>query len=272
MAPLIAALVALAPAAAAADLTDAVPGHPGVTAFDLAKLVVGGHGAYGVIAEAHLRLRALPRADRTAVWRGSAAWVARAAAAALAAGAAPAALEAVAPELGEALGWGPAAAGRWSLAARSLGSPAAVDEELDSVAAAAGARPERLETGEDAWSRWRAAVGTWPVVLRIGADPGHWAEALALAGRHLGDAVGASVTVPRGTVRVGAACCGAGAARALRAEAARRRWPVTLERADAETRNAVGIWGELPPAVAALAKALKATFDPGGCLAAPLWA
>jgi hypothetical protein len=37
---LIAALAALAPAASAADLTDPVPGHPGVTAFDLAKLVV----------------------------------------------------------------------------------------------------------------------------------------------------------------------------------------------------------------------------------------
>jgi hypothetical protein len=33
-------LAALANAASAADLTDAVPGHPGVTAFDLAKLVV----------------------------------------------------------------------------------------------------------------------------------------------------------------------------------------------------------------------------------------
>ncbi|OYV68555.1 MAG: hypothetical protein B7Z72_08110, partial [Gemmatimonadetes bacterium 21-71-4] len=30
-----------------------------VAGFDLAKVVVGGHGAYGVIAEAHLRLRAL---------------------------------------------------------------------------------------------------------------------------------------------------------------------------------------------------------------------
>lgn len=37
---LTACLAALGPAAVAADLTDAVPGHPGVTAFDIAKLVV----------------------------------------------------------------------------------------------------------------------------------------------------------------------------------------------------------------------------------------
>ncbi len=243
-----------------------------VAGFDLAKVVVGGHGAYGVIAEAHLRLRALPRADRTAVWRGSAAWVARVAAAALAAGAAPAALEALDPALGEALGWGPAAAGRWTLAARSLGSAAAVDEELDSIATAAAARPELLASGDGLWVAWRRSVGAWPAVLRIGADPSGWADAVALARGHVPGGLGASATVPRGSVRIGATGLSAEAVRAFRAEAARRRWPVTLERADAATRAAVGVWGELPPTAAALARGLKATFDPGGCLAAPLWA
>jgi glycolate dehydrogenase FAD-binding subunit len=242
-----------------------------VAGFDLAKLVVGGHGAYGIIAEAHLRLRALPRADRTAIWRGTAAWVARTAATALGAGAAPAALEAVSPELSAALGWGSGADGRWTLAARALGSPAGVDEELALIARAAGARSEPQSAGGTPWNAWRVAVGRWPVVLRIGADPGAWADAVALAARHL-DLIGASATVPRGTVRVGAARCDADAARALRAEAAARGWPVTLERADAATRRAVGVWGALPPSISTLAQALRSTFDPGACLATPLGA
>lgn len=241
-----------------------------VAGFDLAKLVIGGHGAFGVIAEAHLRLRARPRCDRTAVWRGTAEWVARAAAAAQAAGAAPAALEAVGPAPGAALGWGPAGDGRWALAARAVGAPAAVEEELALVARAAGARAERLEEGAGPWDSWRGAVGAWPVVLRIGAEPAAWPDAVALARRHLGDLGGATATVPRGTVRVGVARCGPDAVRALRAAAAQRRWPVTLERADAATRAAVGIWGALPPDVAPLAAALQATFDPAGALRAPL--
>ncbi len=240
-----------------------------VAGFDLAKLVVGGHGAYGVIAEAHLRLRALPRADRTAIWRGSAAWVARAAASALAAGAAPAALEAVSPELTAALGWGSEADGRWTLAARALGSPAAVDEELALVARAAGDRSEPPVAGDAHWNAWRVAVGRWPVVFRLGADPGAWPDAVALAQRHL-ELIGVSATVPRGTVRVGTARCSAEAGQALRAEAAQHRWPVTLERADAATRRAVGVWGELPPPVSNLARALRSTFDAGGCLGSPL--
>jgi hypothetical protein len=58
---LIACLVALAPAASAADLTDPAPGHPGVTMFDLAKLVVtdlanGPDGATGhkLVAFSHI--------------------------------------------------------------------------------------------------------------------------------------------------------------------------------------------------------------------------
>ena len=241
-----------------------------VAGFDLAKLVIGGHGAFGVIAEAHLRLRAIPAADRTVGWSGSAEWAARAAAAVLGSGAAPAALEVVSPELSAALG-----AGReWMLAARSMGGPAAVDEELSLVERAAAGRPAGggiAADGDAPWAAWRRAVGDWPVLLRIGADPAAWAEALALARRHLGDALGASVTVPRGTVRVGAARCGADAVRELRDAAAARGWPVTLERADAATRAAAGIWGALPEGAERLARELRARFDPNGTLAAPLF-
>src|SRR4029077_6662012 len=42
-----------------------------VAGYDLTKLHVGGFGAFGIVTEAHLRLRALPRADVTLVSRGS---------------------------------------------------------------------------------------------------------------------------------------------------------------------------------------------------------
>jgi len=237
-----------------------------VAGFDLAKLVIGGHGGFGLIAEAHLRLRALPPADRTSAWRGSAEWAARAAAAALAAGATPAALEVVSPELAASLGWGDG----WVLAARALGSAAGVAEELEAVARAAGDGRGVTTDGDAAWLEWRQAVGGWPVVLHIGSDPASWSDAVLIAQRHLGTLLGVSVTVPRGTVRVGIEALDPGVARRLRGDAATRGWPVTLERADAPTRAAVGVWGALPPAAERITRALKALFDPPGCLAAPL--
>src|SRR6476646_12255125 len=42
-----------------------------VAGYDLTKLQVGGFGGFGIVAEAHLRLRALPRADVTLITRGS---------------------------------------------------------------------------------------------------------------------------------------------------------------------------------------------------------
>ncbi len=240
-----------------------------VAGFDVAKLVIGSYGALGVIAEAHLRLRARPRTDRSQIWTGSRSWAARASAAALAAGATPAALEVISPELAAQLGWG---TGGWVLAARAVGAEAGVVEELDTIARAAGARSIFTGEGDEPWTWWRNAVGGWPAVLRIGADPQGWVEAVALAERHLGRLLGASVTVPRGTVRVGAEHCSGEAVRRLRAEAAARRWPVTVERADAATRAAAGLWGALPPIAERLTRRLKATFDPPGILATPLFA
>ena len=241
-----------------------------VAGFDVAKLVTGGHGALGVIAEAHLRLRARPHADLSAIWTGSRAWAARASAAALAAGATPAAFEVLSPDLAAQMGGG--TGDGWGLAARAVGADAAVAEQLDLIARAAGSRALSGAEGDGPWTQWRGAVGRWPVLLRIGAEPGDWDGAIALAERHLGRLVGASVTVPRGTVRVGVEHGSSEAIGRLRAAAAERRWPVTLERADAATRAAVGVWGALPPAVERLARDLKATFDPAGILAAPLLA
>ena len=239
-----------------------------VAGFDLAKLVIGGHGAFGIIAEAHLRLRARPRADRTDVWCGSAAWAERASVAALARAASPAALEVLSPGLSARLGFGDG----WSLAARAVGPGPGVAEELEGIARAAGSPALRSLDGDAPWTSWRVEVGRWPVVLRLGAEPRTWMRAVELAERHLGPPLAASATVPRGTVRFGAERCSADAMARLRADAARHGWPVILERADPATRTAAGVWGALPPAVERITRALQATFDPPGILAAPLLA
>jgi glycolate oxidase FAD binding subunit len=238
-----------------------------VAGFDVAKAVLGGHGAYGVIVEAHLRLHALPAADRTVAWTGSLREVAAAAALALGSGAAPAALEAVSPSLAGALLGGEG----WALVARDLGGTAAVEEELAVVARAAGTllRPLSASLDRPVWDRWREAVGGWTVVLRIGADPAAWTDAVALAGEHLGTPLGVSATVPRGTVRAGFARATAGAVAALRAAAAHRGWPVILERAGAALREEAGVTGALPPGARRLAEEVRSAFDPGGVFAVP---
>ena len=236
-----------------------------VAGFDLAKAVIGAHGGFGAIVEVHLRLRARAQADRTAAWTGPREAVAAAGARLMAAGALPAAFEVLHPALAAALGLGP----QWALLVRALGTPAAVDEELAAAHDAARALVVAAPAAE-AWTAWRAAVGAWPAVLRIGADPTAWTDACALAAHHLGTVAGASVTVPRGTVRVGAPGVTPAALRALREAAARRRWPVTLERADAATRAACGLWGGLDPGVERLTRALRQTFDPNGVFAVPL--
>jgi glycolate oxidase FAD binding subunit len=240
-----------------------------VAGFDLAKVVIGGFGGMGCIAAVHLRLRALPPADATRAWAGSAARVRDAAARIMAAGGVPAALEALSPALAGRLGL-PA---QWTLLARALGAEAAVADEL--AAAAAAAEPagcEALPAASDAWPAWGPAVGAARVLVRIGADPATWHEAVALAEEHLGRLELVSATVPRGTVRAGAADATLGQMAALRDAAARRGWPVTLERAPAALRTAAGVWGTMSPTALRVARGLRATFDPDGVFEAPLWA
>ena len=239
-----------------------------VAGFDVAKTVLGGHGAYGAIVEAHLRLHAHPAADETRAWSGSLREVASAAARALAAGAAPAALEVVSPPLAHAL----LGTDGWALLARDLGGRAAVEGELAAVAAAAETALRRVATVGGAWEGWRAEVGGWPVLLRVGADPAAWPDAAALLEEHLGPPLGVSVTVPRGTTRAGFASAGAGGVAALRVAAARRLWPVVLERSPAGLRAEAGVWGSLAPGTRRLAEAVRRVLDPNDVFAVPVLA
>ena len=233
-----------------------------VAGFDLAKLVVGGHGAFGMIAEAHLRLRARPEADATRLWLGDRRAVASAAARLMHAGATPAAFEVMGPGILEQAG------PRWTLAVRAMGTGVGATEELEESAAVAGTGLTEVFATEP-WAAWADAVGAWATRVRIGADPSRWAEAVDLAAAR--GATGFSVTVPRGTVRARFGAGAGTAIRALRADAAARGWPVTLEHADDATLRDAGIWGAMPDGSLRLAKQLRAALGPPGTETIPLW-
>ncbi len=246
-----------------------------VAGFDLAKVVVGGHGGFGVITEVHLRLRARAQSDLTRVWTGSLTAIAAATARLLRADTAVHAFESLSPPLAASLGLGEG----WALALRAIGTARAAQEELDAAARVVTDAHDCREIPTTPytlhptpWEVWRSVVGSWPVILRVGADPAAWPDAVALGAEHLGDLLGTSVTVPRGTVRLGAGGVTSASVRALRERAARRGWPVTLERADAATRAAVGVWGAMPPGPRRLTETLRAIYDPNGVFAVPLFA
>jgi glycolate oxidase FAD binding subunit len=239
-----------------------------VAGFDVAKAVLGGYGAYGAIVEAHLRLHALPAADHTRARAGALRDVALSAARVFARGAAPAALEALSPPLAHVL----LGSDGWALLARDLGGAASIGEELSDVsnATATALRSVAVPPGATVWDRWREVVGGWPVLVRIGADPAAWPDAVGLAEEHLGTPLGVSVTVPRGTVRAGYGAATAGAIAALRVDAARRGWPVVLERAGAALRAEAGVFGALAPGTRRLAEAVRRALDPNGVFSVPV--
>ena len=234
-----------------------------VAGFDLAKLIVGGRGAFGRLREVHLRLRAVPQADRTLGWAGSRQQIAAATTRLMMGSAMLASCEVLSPGLAHSSG-----AGRgWTLLARAMGTAAGLDEELHATASALDGCAA-VTVPPDAWSRWQGAVCAWPAVARIGADPAAWSDAVDLATE--AGAGDASVTVPRGTVRVSLGAGSAEAVRRLRAACARRGWPVTLERADARTLAEAGTWGGMNDGTLRLAATLRKALDPGGTPA--LWA
>lgn len=233
-----------------------------VAGFDLAKLVVGGHGAFGVVEEAHLRLRARPEADATRLWLGGQDDIAIVAARLMHAGCLPAAFEVVSPSAG-------LVAGGWGLLMRAMGTGVGVEEELEAASALAGESVSEVPVADDVWPRWSGLVGAWQVCVRIGTDPSRWNDAVHLASKH--GATAFSVTVPRGTVRAHFEPGRADALRALRRDAAARGWPVTIETADAATLASVGVWGAMPAGTLRIAQALRATLGPEGTQGIPLW-
>jgi FAD/FMN-containing dehydrogenase len=229
-----------------------------VAGYDLTKLQVGGFGGFGIIAEAHLRLRALPRADVTLVARGTRDALTSAARDVMAAELVPAALELLSPAL--------AAEADWVLAARFLGTDAAVQGDVRRIAPIGNLAWLPLAADRTAafWGLVARGSQGGPVTLRLGV---------------LGDGVDDTIDLLAHDLDEGLISAGAGLGmvrwtgdapverlRAVRRAAAAREIPMTLERAPWPVRRALGHFGAYREGVGQIVGRLRDTFDPGQCL------
>jgi glycolate oxidase FAD binding subunit len=229
-----------------------------VAGYDLTKLQVGGFGGFGIIAEVHLRLRALPRADVTLIARGTRDALTSSARDLVSANLLPAALELLSPAL--------AAEAEWILAARFVGTEAAVQADVRRLGSQGDLSWVQLPAERTAafWSvAARGSLGG-PVTLRLGVLGDGVDEAIDLLAHELDEGL-VSAGAGQGMIRwTGDAQLER--LRALRRAAASREIPMTLERAPWPLRRALGHFGAYREGVGKIVGRLRGTFDPGQCL------
>ena len=233
-----------------------------VAGFDLAKLHVGGFGAFGIITELHLRLRALPEADVTVVRRGPRDALTRAARELDAAGFTPAAVELLSPAL--------AAEPEWVVAVRVSGLTEAVRADIDALASAASGEWEQLasERAGAFWALVARGAASGPLTVRLGVLGEGIDEAIDLVTQELGEGLLTAGPASGGLRWTGET--DPERIRALRRALAAREIPLTLERAPWAVRRAVGHFGAYREGVGQLVGRLRETFDPGHRLAVAL--
>jgi glycolate oxidase FAD binding subunit len=233
-----------------------------VAGYDLTKLHVGGFGGFGILTEAHLRLRALPRADVTLVSRGSRDALTAAARDLLEARIAPAALELVSPAL--------AADPDWVLATRFLGVDAAVQAEVRRLPTESGAVWEQLPADRTAgfWALLARGSLDGPVTFRLGVLADGLDEMLDLLAHDLDTGVVAAGAASGSLRWTGDAPVER--LRATRRAAAAREIPMTLERAPWPVRHALGHFGAYREGIGQLVDRLRSTFDPKQSLSVAL--
>lgn len=233
-----------------------------VAGYDLTRLQAGGFGAFGVVVRAHLRLRALPRADVTLTLEGSREDLSRVGDDIRDRGLGPAALELLSPALARRAGW--------VLAVRSAGSAAQVEAEEAVVRALADGRfaPLPAEQTHAFWQRAAEALALRPVTLRLGGLPDTTDDLLDMLAHQLGDewiTAGPGL----GTIRWSGETT-AERLRHLRRTLAAREVPLTLERGSWALRSAVGHFGAYREGIGPLVRELRRTFDPASTLVVPV--
>ncbi|HEX2251213.1 MAG TPA: FAD-binding oxidoreductase [Gemmatimonadales bacterium] len=229
-----------------------------VAGYDLTKLQVGGFGGFGIIAEVHLRLRALPRADVTLVTRGPRDALTSTARDLVQANMLPAALELLSPAL--------AAEADWVLAARFVGTDAAVQADVRRLGSFGDLNWVVLPADRTAgfWSVAARGCLGGPITLRLGVLGDGVDEAIDLLAHDLDEKL-VSAGAGQGMIRwTGDAPLER--LRALRRAAASREIPMTLERAPWPVRRALGHFGAYREGVGKIVGRLRGTFDPGQCL------
>ena len=234
-----------------------------VAGFDLTKLEVGGFGAFGVITECTLRLRAVPRADRTLVARGPRDQLTSLARALTASRLSLSALELVSPTI--------AAESDWVLAVRLLGTDEGVVAETGRLEAASDLpwTPLAHERAASFWHLAARAVLGGPVSLRLGALQDGLDDTLDLVAGVLDEGLLTAGAGSAGGIRWSGEA-GVAALRSLRRTTAAREIPMTLERAPWDLRQALGHFGAYREGVSQLVGRLRSTFDPASVFSVAL--
>jgi glycolate oxidase FAD binding subunit len=233
-----------------------------VAGYDLTRLMAGGFGAFGIITELHLRLRAIPAADCTFVAVAPRDVLSAAARDLVEAGIEASAMELFSPAL--------AAEADWALALRLAGIEEGVTDEAQRAQALTEFIWRELSPSRASalWNGAAQAALTGSVTIRLGVLPEGIDDTIDLLEEH----------ADAGLVSAGA---GSGAIRwtgdttldrlqAIRRAAAGREIPLTLERAPWPLCRAFGHFGAYREGVGNLVARLRDTFDPGHVLQVPL--
>lgn len=225
-----------------------------VAGYDLTKLQVGGFGAFGVITQVHLRLRAAPELRLTLLARGERDALTRQARALMDLGIAAVALELFSPAL--------AGDAEWALALALAGTAAGVEAEATRTIEHSELTWLRLKP-DQAGAFWHATASA-PLQhsqsIRLGVFPDGLDELIDLLGERL-DLGLLSAGAGKGMLRWSGEAP-VEALRELRGIAAEREIPLTLERAPWAVRQALGHFGAYREGTGALVSKLRSTFDP----------
>jgi len=233
-----------------------------VAGYALTKLQVGGFGAFGVVTQLHLRLRARPAARATLLARGERDVLTHQARALMEQRLGAAAMELFAPAIaGEA---------DWVLALELVGTEAGVEDEVARATASgdvAWARAD-AERGAAFWHATARAATGGATTFRLGVFADGLDEIIDLLADHL-DAGLVSGGPGSGLLRWSGDAT-VEKLKTVRRLAAEREIPLTLERAPWPVRHAFGHYGAYREGVGALVSKLRSTFDPDPTFAVAL--